>query len=206
MKRRISYVSNSSSSSFLMCFNDRADFNSLKHSRKGYGRLMSDIDLQFGRGETDESELLEFLAREFDYVVDGYVDSKVYDEEWHQRRKDIQATYRFICEELGLDTADAQNLVDKAKSMVDEWDKTRNQKTYLRGLDTKGLDKLSKDFAAIALDKMRGRWNHLFLVEYEDHTDDGDYMEHRFMADFVRKRSLQKDPNAKFGMISMSNH
>ena len=63
MKIRTNYVSNSSSSSFIIIYNSLADFEKLKPFGKGYHRLLKDL----------KSASLDDLRDEIFSVLDDYL-------------------------------------------------------------------------------------------------------------------------------------
>jgi len=177
MKTRASFVSNSSSSSFLVLYRDKDAFSELRH-QEGYRTLIDDL------GDSDDGEIEHFLAGKFSIAM--------YDASEIER----DAREGMPVRSWRMDSRNGLNAL--ASSLGGLTDETR--KCLADGLeaakalgrlpyDDPGrrelhdvLDALKQKFAKSMLAKAREAWPHVCVLTYADEDGEyGNYMEHEFM-------------------------
>lgn len=189
MKARIGFVSNSSSSSFLVSYHTIRDFDALKDEEKGYERFIKDV-LEH---EDNTEEVKRFLARKFDDVVNGYYHYVAYGYnfcEW----SNILGGFKKLCEDMNCDSEGIMKLAEKAKALVDSCD-SNSSSSYYKG---EKYSQLEHAFVESAHAAMKQNWNHMSAFSYSDDVDS--YMEHEFMYDFARSNAID------FDLQIISNH
>ena len=192
MKIRTNYVSNSSSSSFIIIYNSLADFEKLKPFGKGYHRLLKDL----------KSASLDDLRDEVFSVLDDYLREAVEkrrrwlrptaDNEWLEDHYD--RTVNWPAEELlsALGRANARKINDKFD---------RINAAYKAGVIPENLeDEVTSDLSSIVDDMIAEvqAKRHIAALEYADDVDG--YMEHEFMP------FAAMAPRTKFKIVRISKH
>ena len=177
MRSRFGYVSNSSSSSFLLAYDDLGQFDCVKKTR-GYGSLLPLLE----RGNASEEEMVSFME---DYVGDciyEYADS-----EWHNPRmaKDhgwLARRYEWsLVEHLmkcGLDKSYAP-VVKELEDAIGRHVREIDHPTYDYELDR--FDDMERMLALVMVDCLMKRHSRFAVVEFSDEDDFGSYLEHEFM-------------------------
>ena len=189
MKARIGFVSNSSSSSFLVSYHTIRDFDALKSEKKGYKRFIKDV-LEH---EDNTEEIKRFLARKFDDVVNGYYHYVTYGDNFCES-SDILGEFKSLCADMNCDSEGIMKLAEKAKALVESCDPNASS-SYYKG---EKYEQLEHAFVESAYAAMKQYWNHMSAFSYSDDVDS--YMEHEFMWDFAWSNS------ENFGLQIISNH
>lgn len=169
MKSRFGYVSNSSSSSFLVACDDMDVFGFLALDR-GYDAFMRDMT-----ENGDDKRIWEFLRDEFEHIIIRY--SRYTDKSGFWKgvyNADPSLQFEKIMRDLNVNDQNALDLIKKGKAMAET------------AMDYDNLDELSARFADAVLRDAKDKWKILAVLHYSD--DDGyfgDYMEHEFMYNRV---------------------
>ena len=190
MKMRTGFVSNSSSSSFLVAYDDFSVFDGLK-GVNGY----EDFRLDAMEPEADE-DLREFFRGKLGREASGYefgIEFHRQMMQYHQElvHEEAPSPQLFIertrCHikkwmrgDLGKCPKEAQQIVEDVASLtrrrVESSDKNERKSLYMQIQDK------CQVFSEIMLNTVKPLWKYVHLVRYAD--DDGaigDYMEHEFM-------------------------
>ena len=191
MKIRSSFVSNSSSSSFLLAFNDKSVFDFLKEDQ-GYKAFIQSLE---NKDSVSEESICDFLSEQYMHV---YYQLDIY---YHF---DIRERYGSACrdekdaaEELTEDLSRIGGLTDKAKGLIDQCVATAKS-----GGDDTDINNLAMQFADEVYGAIKDKWKNLSAFGYSD--NDGEfwaYMEH----DFMYHVSLHESPE-HFAMIERNEH
>lgn len=173
MKQRGGFVSNSSSSSFLLCYNDKSDFDVLKNY-EGYETFMDDL------APGNEQAIVEFLHDQCEsdlYSYRWYVESKNRGSISFVFHRDASLELSEMCEKLGCQSEEINNVIKEGTDLIEK---------DCENLDYDGISKIATKFAKLVYDGIKGKWKNLGIVGYSD--NDGDfhgYMEHEFMSGIV---------------------
>lgn len=221
MKLRTGYVSNSSSSSFLILYKDLKDFDQLKAVR-GYGTFIE--DLQDPKSKELCISEIEMLISAAIYEVEdncpvfkGNYPFSEYDtiedlmklaEVPVEKLDKLLGRYR-ECAKAFVTKLAEQGLLDpvlRAKSAFalepDDYKKYHE----LEADFSESLQKLrwsDKEIETLADEIYKGLQEQGFEVhrlEYEDHTEEGWYMEKGFMP------FIAKNPDCQYGIFINNNH
>lgn len=173
MKTRVSFVSNSSSSSFLVSFNDFKAFDFLKESR-GYETFSKDVE----QNENNYERVKELLVNLFEKTVYNY--------EWYLQSKkrktlffdEINPMIGFIsiCRRLHNDNKEVYKIIEEAIEIAKQ-SVEKNQSIF-----DSNINALAQRFAELLCEEGKKHWKKMAVVGYAD--DDGyfgEYMEHDFM-------------------------
>lgn len=181
MKCRFGYVSNSSSSSFLVCCNDRGVFDWLK-GEDGVDKSYYDCfknDMENAENQSDK-KILEFLKNKFYSIL--------YEYEWYLENKDKRWYYReemnpvldfvSVCHKMHNDS----DVVNKIVKLAVELAKKQVEENGYVSSD-EVMDGYADQFAQLLLDEGKKHWKHISTFGYEDDCGDfGGFMEHNFMG------------------------
>ena len=194
MKIRTNYVSNSSSSSFLVAYNDISAFDSIK-KYKGYKEFISDVE---GEACDDESKVKDFFVNKYHEILDSYM--------WNVRDRNIlwkkespTDEFKALCRKFGCeDDEDVQDAYIEGVQNVE-----LNAEAYCTGAyyDYDEFEPLATKFADLLYEKMKQKFKNVSSFSYSD--NDGDfyaYMEHDFM------QALASDDDDKYAVLSINNH
>lgn len=177
MKTRNGYVSNSSSSSFLLAYDDLKQFDCVKKT-EGYKLLLSLLE----RGNASEEELLSFMK---EHVGDCIY--RCADNEWHNQHmaKDngwLARRYEWSLvehlRELGLDESyfpavkELENAIGRYVQKFDD---------YSYGYELDEFDDMEDMLALQIVDSLMRNHSRFAVMEFSDEYDFGSYLEHEFM-------------------------
>ena len=188
MKIRTSYVSNSSSSSFLVSWNSISDFDRIGRNTRGYNRFIKDVK----EHNNNKKEILVFLQREFTDLVCGYYHHVCYGDRFFNKYANIRKDFKTLCEGLNCDAEGMQAFVNEAKKEIDGC--VSNNGKY----DSSKIGRMAQAFAYAVYETMYLRWRNMSVIEYFDDVDS--YMEHDFMYGIVSGKE------GEFGLRIRNNH
>lgn len=190
MKVRNGYVSNSSSSSFLVIFTDKSAFDNFKPF-KGYLRFIKDLDAE------DEKSAITFVKSE--------MEGKLY--ELKETLADrFREKYKPFWDDDYFMSNNAWNHIPWDFNYKDtDFDKKADM---LREAGEKGIEAIEDCYSKLSCQKeaetfirfLKLKGYKAVAVEYEDGTDDGAYMETRFMP------FLKSCPEGDFMIYIMNCH
>lgn len=192
MKTRFGFVSNSSSSSFLVMYNDLSDFDELKQICSGelkeeFGVFFGDVkDCQVKDAMYFLSSLYGLILRE--YALDRDFDFNLGFEKLPQEKFDA------ICKTMNCDIEGIKPIIEKGIALVEKYD------SYDM-LDFDDIEELGNAFAKAVFATAKLKWKYFSSFSYSD--EDGDfwsYMEHDFM-DYVDE--YQKN---NYGLLILNEH
>lgn len=181
MKTRLGYVSNSSSSSFLLAYDDLKQFDCVNKTR-GYGALLPLLKM----GNASEEEMVSFMR--------GHIGDCIYmcaDKEWNNQHMAenhgwLARRYEWSLVEhmmkLGLDKSYApvvKELEDAISRHVQKFD----HPTYNYDLDK--FDDMENMLALVIVDCLMKRYSRFAVVEFSDDYEFGSYLEHEFMPELI---------------------
>ena len=220
MKIRTSYVSNSSSSSFLILYKDLKDFDQLK-AIKGYETFMKDLQDHKSK-ELCIAEIERFILNVVFEVEDN---CPVFKEPYPFESYDV---VEMLMETAKVPVKKLDKLLLKYRELAEDYmgellqvgllDKI--ERCSLVGLEKEEYDKYSEHRAKFIKTFTNLRWSdkeiktladeiykgfqeqgfEVHRLEYEDHTDEGWYMEKRFMP------FIAKNPDCQYGIFLHNNH
>ena len=192
MKTRFGFVSNSSSSSFLVMYNDLSDFDELKQIcsaelEKEFGVFFGDVkDCPVKDAMYFLSSLYGSILRE--YALDRDFDFNLGFEKLPREKFDA------ICKTMNCDVEGIKPIIEKGIALVEKYD------SYDM-LDFDDIEELGNAFAKAVFATAQQKWKYFSSFSYSD--EDGDfwsYMEHDFM-DYVDE--YQKD---NYGLLILNEH
>ena len=174
MKTRNGFVSNSSSSSFLVMCNGDGVFDFLKGS-KGYETFIGDVR----RNINDKSRIIEFLADEYCCILDEYAwllgnrDRRFSDKDANP----FELGFADICHRIHNENPKVNEIIDEGARLEEE--AVKDGEYYA---DCERMGELSRQFAELLYEEAVRHWSVISVFGYSD--NDGDfwcYMEHDFM-------------------------
>ena len=184
MKIRTSFVSNSSSSSFLFLYNDISDFDSLTNIIDEEGRVANKIlaeDIErFG-----DKWVKEFLTVDCARAIHKYycynfskvnrrangIENEETIEEYYSDYKDIQKFFENFCKDVNLDFGSIKKLVDKWKNKIDTMPLKVPNEDYI---DEEAVHNDAVVMANMAFETLKhGEWKHAFAITYHEEDDIG---------------------------------
>jgi hypothetical protein len=198
MKTRNGFVSNSSSSSFLVMCNDDGVFDCLKES-KGYKTFIGDVRSNIN----DKSRIIEFLADEYCGILDEYA--------WHLRNRDrrfsdnnvkpFELDFADICRRVHNENPKVNEIINEGARLEEEAVKDE-EKGYA---DWGRIEELARQFAELLYEEAVRHWSIISVFGYSDNDGDfWDYMEHDFMyGELARKESKTFDD---FAVVIKNEH
>lgn len=215
MKRRASFVSNSSSSSFLVLSSGRDDFRAYDDKWR-FDIFIND----YNRADKSsaESVILSFLQR--------LVERQFWKIEYNAERiamslnnrdcLDCQGMEHVIdrCDRLGVPKPGGflKKILDARRNLEDYADSIRKENPSWNSPEIKELwRKADEECSRLLEDPLLQEYSRMLAerfpqsceLEYEDHTEPGDSMEHSFMPSLAS--DAQKD-GASFAVFRISNH
>lgn len=194
MKTRLGFVSNSSSSSFLVMYNDLSDFDELKQLCSA--ELKKEFDVFFGDvkdNQTKDSWTLYFLSSLYGLILREYALDRGFDFNLGFK-KHPQEKFDAICKTMNCDVEGIKPIIEKGIALVEKQDRYDM-------LDFDDIEELGNAFAKAVFATAKLKWKYFSSFGYSD--DDGDfwsYMEHDFM-DYVDE--YQKD---NYGLLILNEH
>ena len=210
MKKRESYVSNSSSTSFLVLYNDISDFDSLKVAIDEEGHLANEV-LADDIAEYGDKNVQEFLQIDCYRIIYGYYNYHYLKtnnyfqngEGSYGLYKDMQAVFEQFCKDVNLDIGRIQKPIDKWKNRIDSMRlKVPNEEF----LDDYELHKDAVSMSRIAFEALKkGEWKHAFAVTYHEEDEIGWGMDDFLWEKEGYKLARPYTPDAKFGMRVLDN-
>lgn len=203
MKTRNGYVSNSSSSSFLVCCNDLAEFDFLKSlGKKYYNSFIRDMNMDDHHGD---DRIRDFLANEYERTLYEY-------RQWLRYRHDKSYTMRtlyedyadpalrlvMICHRLHNDSDEVKQLVqdgvDLARASVPEVQEWYDGK----------VGEMAVKFAELLLAEARKSWKIVSEFSYADEDGEfGWFMEHEFMGEVMHS---EQESNGGYSVVCRNEH
>ena len=201
MKTRTSFVSNSSSTSFLVGYNSANAFDGIKNV-KGYNVFMKDIK---DKRNMTSDEVFKFLESHFENLMmdyDNYLHFK--DTHWGE---DPKGDCDLICKKMhcsGL-ALDRINFIVAKGMMITENFQDKSNKSYGYEAYCSELYRLSMEFAALVQSEAVHHWKHLSSIEYSDNDGSlNSYMEHTFMYESVLFQ--QDEDYSRYMVIDRNEH
>ncbi len=207
MKKRGEYVSNSSSTSFMVCYNSLEDFSCLSDVNriKYYETFMNDVK---DKKNHDSTGVYDFLVHLCDDIVHDYKwdidenDRKKKGQTWGSPTEDSilrdDAIRRFssVMDRLQSDNTLLMSYAESILNLVDKY----NENEYDSFYDE--IAYLERIFAKVAFDELRKHFAYASCFEYSD--NDGEhwsYMEHEYMYNV-----LGNEEEGNYGAFSINNH
>ena len=195
MKTRNGFVSNSSSSSFLVMYNDFGAFDFLKESR-GYETFIRDMNND--ENKTDD-RIREYLCEEYSHILNSY--------RWYCDRKKRGRLLSFdknpllefsgVVHRIHADGEEVKGVIDEGVALSDG---VAGTDVFM---DWEKESQLAQKFADILLKDARKNWKHISVFEYSD--DDGvGYMEHEFMSGYLVDG--ERDGFEEFAVVVLNEH
>lgn len=181
MKTRSRYVSNSSSTSFLIAYNDISVFECMKNER-GYETMMKWIKNDDVPTSDEISEFFRDLVESF---ADQYGES--YYMKLHPEKKRIFYDYRMywtLSEEIGKyclgDGIDSmvEDFASSVKKTVENWG---DDEEFYDWMVSEKLEDVIDMLTIQIVNAVEKKWKHIWRTEVEDSNDFGYYMEQEFM-------------------------
>ena len=186
MRKRISFVSNSSSSSFLLGFNDLSDFDKLREFCYKYDDGKEYFDTFFEDVKNSDRKTPKNVRK---FLI-GIFERKIW---WHSFKHEYGESYylfekhpRDELAEIGIQM-DAN--MEKLDPIMDEGIKLAESKKKGEMLDYEALHKISMKYAQEVYKSASKRWKNLVEIGYSD--EDGEFwgdMEHMFMSNIMVKQ------------------
>ena len=185
MRKRISFVSNSSSSSFLLGFNDLSDFDKLREFCYKYDDGKQYFDTFFEDVKNSDRKTPKNVRK---FLI-GIFERKIW---WHSFKHEYGESYLFETPprdqlaEIGIQM-DAN--MEKLDPIMDEGIKLAESKKKGEMLDYEALHKISMKYAQEVYKSASKRWKNLVEIGYSD--EDGEFwsnMEHMFMSNIMVKQ------------------
>lgn len=181
MKTRNGYVSNSSSTSFLIAYNDIGAFDRFRETR-GYEYLESHLncDRKYKEIAGDEDKNIEAF---FNELVEGFAGE--YGEYLYAKSHCVYTDGMWSLEdELKKYMLDdtvcfgAKGLASSVEAIVGQWDDSEEMRDWKVAERCKDVIDL---LVLQVLESVRAKWRNICLFEVGDDSEYGDYIEHTFM-------------------------
>ena len=205
MKTRNGFVSNSSSSSFLLVYNDIGAFAQFKESQ-GYEYLERELNRGKKRKKavSEESDSIEQFFTELVESFAGEYGEYLYANSHPDKRRyyycDCVWSLEDELKKYNLDESvqsGIDGLVKLVKNVVENWDISEDL------CDWKVVDKCHDIIDMLVLqilNSIENNWKYVSVFEVGDDSDYGGYIEHTFMP-----RVISKSGNG-FAGLSISHH
>ena len=203
MKTRNGYVSNSSSSSFLVCCNDLAEFDFLKSlGKRFYESFIKDMNSDENHGDDC---IREFLSYEYERTLYEY-------RQWLRYRHDKSYSMRTLYEDyadpairLALTCHRLHNDSDEVKQIVQNGiDLSRATVPEQREWRDTQISELAVKFAELLIAEARKNWKIISEFSYAD--EDGEFwstMEHEFMGEVMHS---EQESDGGYSVICHNEH
>lgn len=203
MKTRSGYVSNSSSSSFLVCCNELSEFDFLKEfGKKYYNQFMNDLK---DEGHLADDKIREFLADEYERTLYEY-------RQWLRYRHDKSYTMRTLYEDyadpalrLAMTCHRLHNDSDEVKQIVqDGVDLARASVPEVQEWYDGKVAEMAVKFAELLLAEARKSWKIVSEFSYADEDGEfGSFMEHEFMGEVMHS---EQESNGGYSVVCHNEH
>lgn len=196
MKCRFGYVSNSSSSSFLVCCDKIDSFDWLKSDDEGYESFL--FNMQHEDNKSDQ-KIRQFLFDEYMDVLYEYEHFLLYKEKswFHEQNVDPLLRLVSICHKLHSDSKEIPELIKKGMKTVEQ-----SLESEAECEDV--LEELALKFANILLLEAKKHWLVISTFSYSDECGDfGSHMEHEFMYEIVHS---EQESGGEFSIIDRNEH
>lgn len=188
MKVRNGYVSNSSSSSFLVIYKDESDFDKFK-SFNGFDEFISDL------ASSDKKEVFSFLNTEAQSVLYDFYDAFIKEMEGYNNH--LMDLSRTTWNDLTYDFEYKDTILQKKIRVLKKGFEEGKSKEEMEELFYK--QKTNREVKKLVEHVENKGWK-LGVVEYEDDTKFGAYMETKFMP------FLARNPEDDFYVYIMNCH
>lgn len=204
---RSSYVSNSSSTDYLVIYDDIAVFEFIKEVEdcspltkglKGYEQFMHDLK----GGSSSKAEVLDFLIDKYNEILDGFawnlgLNSRGFSLFVRNDHANPIKDFIELCDKLGC--GDDEGIRRAYTEAVQNMELDAGQYRDPSSCFTGGCSSLAESFARMVYEKIKRK--HVKVVGYSD--EDGDfycYMEHDFM------KKLEASDEDGFAVFGVSRH
>lgn len=181
MKTRSGYVSNSSSTSFLIAYNDIGVFECMKNER-GYETMMKWIK---NDGVPTSDEISEFFRELVESFANEYGES--YYMELHPEKKRLfyySSINWTLSDEIGKyclgDDIDSlvEDFASSVKKTVENWG---DDEEFYDWMVSEKIEDVIDMLVIQIVNAVEKKWKHVWKTEVEDSDDFGYYMEQKFM-------------------------
>lgn len=179
MKTREGYVSNSSSSSFIVCYNDISVFDEFKDkdNSRCHSILVSDLCEALRNMDKNDKNVKSCIEDEFITIMNDYrcalywVKRDI--EPTHPEHLDFQKNMEDECRLFNCDVDGMSSIIASIKSKID-------RKT---SMDYEEMKRYAHSFKESAFESMHQKWENMSIVNYGD--DRYPYMEAVFIPKIV---------------------
>ena len=207
MKTRFGYVSNSSSSSFLVCCNDVDCFGFMRtgegHDNESHMTFTRDVNDPEHR---DDANVREFLAEEYKsvmYQYEYYLEYK--DKKWYINMMGgvvVNPLFRFasLNGKLGCNNPEVSALESEGPKLIDDFKAGKIGENAV----WEAIAEKAEKFADLLLAEAKKKWRIVSAFGYSD--EDGDfwgYMEHEFMGELAH---CEQEHFGEYSVVTRNEH